>query len=139
MMQGTALFLLSLVATSSLLLKTTVNGRNFLKSVVPRYGWPGLMFCLWGIYSFMYNGLLKSEAWRDGAFLWTGLLIVNVLQIAIGYLMAYGLVIKYVFSGDETALRKRDQLIERLSLLQSKTGIAGLIAGGGYMLVSAFY
>ena len=138
MIYGITLIILGLLASPAILLNCKsdakllsnkkVDAKELLDKLVPYQGWAGLIFCFWGIWGIIscilnLNYLSLVPVW------WITWLLCSLAQALLGFLLGYGLIVKYVLSKNEAAKEKGDQLLAKLQPLQGKIGIFGIIMG----------
>ncbi len=128
MIYGISIILLSLIAVPSLILARRPDAQEILDKIAPFQGWIGVAFCIWGILGIvqtvLYLGLLATAP-----ITWLTMLACSVVIAALGFLLGYGLIAKFILSGNVEAKAKGDQLREKLAPLQSTLGIAGIGIG----------
>jgi hypothetical protein len=97
--------------------------------LTPYQGIGGVILLIWSLISLIrlliHAGILLR--WVPGAFV-TGLLVCLV-SIALGFLMGYALIGKYVLSKNEQAAAKGELVRAKLAKIQIPLGIAGIVLG----------
>ncbi len=127
------LILLGILSVPSLILAKKPDAKELLDKITPYQGWIGVVFAFWGIWgiiSCVLNlGLLSSAplAW----ILW---FVTVVTTAVLGFILGYGLIMKYLLSKNETAKEKGEQLLAKLTPLQGKFGIVAIVLGIVYLL-----
>lgn len=139
MAQGFSLVILGIIAASSLALTSKPNAKELLHKVVPFQGWIGLGFCFWGIYSIISNNILNIDQLQNSQVDEITSLCVNIMQMVLGYLLGYSMVLKYVFAENKEVRQKGDLLLIKAAPLQGKLGIAAIIMGLGSILNWTFF
>jgi hypothetical protein len=128
---GITLIILSLIAVPSLILAKKPNAQELLDKVAPYQGWIGVVFCFWGIWGLIQ--LLLSLGWLSLGvpFIigWVTWLLYAIVETTLGFILGYSLIVKYVLSKNEAAKEKGAQVLAKLTPLQGKLGILGLIVG----------
>ena len=56
-------------------------------------------------------------------------ILVNIFQVLLGYFLGYGLISKYVYTGNKQSKQKGDELLLKLAPVQGKIAVAALSAG----------
>lgn len=135
MIQGISLMILGVIAASSLVYSTHRSAKTILNKIVPSQGWIGFLFCLWGLYSFISRGILEPERLAEQPLCWWNLLGINMMQIAIGGLLCYTMISKFVFSGSKEAKGKGDQRLLEFATVQGWFGVAGMAIGAGSIFI----
>ncbi len=114
-----------LIACSSLIISKKPNAKELLDQLTPYQGWIGVVLTFWGVWgvitSFLnirYIGL----AWGIG-------LGVSIVEFVVGFLLAYGLISKYLLEKNETAKAKGAELRQKLVIYQVPAGVILVILG----------
>lgn len=141
MFYGILLIILGLLASPSLLLSKKPDAKELLDKLVPYQGWAGVVFCFWGIWgiisSILSIGILSYGLW--GIIYWVTLLAVSLVEVILGFILGYSLIVKYVLSKNETAREKGEQALAKIRPLQGKIGIIGIIVGVWLIICSFLY
>ena len=126
------------IAASAFIVKKQPNAQEVFNKVVPYQGIMGAVLGLWSIWTLIdgFRGL--SALSRLAAFgistgkysfaIWMQI-ISSALGIGLGFLLAYGLVNKYVLSGNAAATEKGAQMQAKLVGIQVPLGGAGIVCG----------
>jgi hypothetical protein len=126
------------IAAAGFIVKKQPNAQDVINKLVPYQGIMGAILGLWSIWTLIdgFRGL--SAISRAAAFgLATGRfsfavwvqIISSVVGIGLGLLLAYGLVNKYVLSGNAAAAEKGAQMQAKLVGVQIPLGGAGIACG----------
>ena len=138
---GITLIFLSLVAVPSLILAKKPNAQELLDKVAPYQGWIGVVFCFWGIWGLI--SLLLNLGWLGygiyGIISWVTWLSYAVVETTLGFILGYSLIVKYVLGKNEAAKEKGAQVLAKLTPLQGKLGILGLIVGVWCIICSIIF
>ena len=135
MIYGISLILLSILAVPSLLLSKRPDAKELLDKITPYQGWIGMVFCffgLWGILQALFHINIFSTWWIT----WVA---GSTLQAALGFLLGYGLISKYILSKNEDAEKKGAELIANLGPIQGKLGILGLGLGAWMVVLDVLF
>lgn len=133
MIYGITLILLGLLAVPSLLLSKKPDAQALLDKITPYQGWIGLVFAFWGVWGII-SAILNLGWLTTFPIYWITFLLVSVVEAALGFILGYGLIVKYVLSKNETAAEKGAQLLAKLAPLQGKLGIAAIVLGIWYFV-----
>lgn len=133
---GISLILLSILAVPSLLLSKKPNAKELLAKIEPYQGWIGMVFCFWGIWGIV-SAVLTIGWLSTWPILWITYLVGNIVTAALGFMLGFGLINKYVLSKNEAAKEKAEELRAKIAPKQGKLGLVGLILGA-WMIVSSF-
>ncbi|WP_435315198.1 hypothetical protein [Cellulophaga fucicola] len=133
---GISLILLSILAVPSLLLSKKPNAKELLEKFEPYQGWIGMVFCFWGIWGIV-SAVLTIGWLSTWPILWITYLVGNIVTAALGFMLGYGLINKYVLSKNEAAKAKAEVMRAKIAPKQGKLGLIGLVLGA-WMIVSSF-
>jgi len=127
------------LAIPSMIAKKQPNAGEALAKLVPYQGIIGIVLLLWGLWMLFTDVL-------GGGFtllsyispLWGILyLLTDIVSIALGALLGYGLIAKYALSGNAEAAKGGAAVHAKLASVQVPLGIAG-IALGIFLIVLRF-
>lgn len=136
MIYGITLILLSFIAVPSLILSKKPNAKELLDKIAPYQGWIGLIFCFWGIWGIVTAVL--NMGWITSAPIWWGTLLAgSVVEAGLGFMLGYGMINKLLFSKNEEAKQKAEEIRAKIAPKQGKLGLLGL-AVGVWMIVASF-
>ena len=113
-----------LIAASSLIIAKKPNAQELLDKLTPYQGWIGVVLLAWSIRGIL--GLLSYFSIIQ--------LVGNAVMFIVGFLLAYGLLSKYLLEKNETAKEKGQQLRVKLVKFQVPAGVI-LFALGVYTLI----
>ena len=128
MIYGITLIILGLLASPSLLLSKKPDAKDLLDKIVPFQGWIGIVFCLWGIWGII-SCILNIGILSTFPIWWITWLLCSLAEALVGFLLGYGLIVKYVLSKNEAAKEKGAQMLAKLQPLQGKLGIFAIVMG----------
>jgi len=108
-----------LIAASSLIVAKKPNAQELLDKITPYQGWIGIVLVIWSIQGligiFSYFSIIS--------------LIITIVMFIVGFLLAYGLISKYLLEKNETAKAKGQELRTKLVKFQIPSGVILLILG----------
>lgn len=136
MIWGITLILLSIIAVPSLLLSKKPNAKELLEKIEPYQGWIGFAFFFWGVWGIIstllnIGGLTLYPIW------WITLLLGNIIEAVLGFMLGFGLINKFILSKSEAGVEKGNRLRAKLAPKQGQLGILGL-AVGAWMIIASF-
>ncbi len=137
MITGITLIVLSLIAVPSLILAKKPDAKELLAKIAPYQGWIGLVFFVWGVYGLIFSGILGMSWMATWPVYWATTLIVNIMQILLGFLLGFGMLSKYVLSKNEEAKAKAEELLAKMAPKQGLIGMIG-IGVGIWSIVASF-
>jgi hypothetical protein len=138
MIYGIILIALGLLAVPSLVLAKKPNAKEIFNKVAPYQGAIGILAILLGIWDIIY-ALQNLDFLRMGTplgvFVWVLIVAMGLVELALGFIMGYGLISKNLLAKNEVARAKGEALLARLVPLQGKIGIAAIIIGIIYLIL----
>jgi len=139
MIYGLMLILLSLIAVPSLILSKKPNAQELLDKIAPYQGWIGFVFCIWGVWGII--SCLMHIGWLGHGSMWLTIwwitwLAASLVSALLGFILGYGLISKHLLSKNEAAKAKGEQLRVKLTAMQGKLGIFGIIVGVWCIIVN---
>jgi len=108
-----------IIAASSLIVAKKPNAQELIDKLTPYQGWIGVVLTFWGV-----RGILFSLS----HFSIIGL-AMSAVTFVVGFLLAYGLISKYILEKNETAKEKGQQLRAKLINYQVPAGVILIILG----------
>jgi len=108
-----------IIAASSLIVAKKPNAQELIDKIAPYQGWIGVVLLIWSI-----QGLLASIA----AFSIIAL-ATSAIMFIVGFLLAYGLLSKYLLEKNEEAKEKGQQLRLKLVKYQVPAGVVLIVLG----------
>lgn len=115
-----------LIAASSLLVAKKPNAQELIDKLTPYQGWIGVVLLIWSI-----RGALGLMSYFSIIFL-----IIIIVEFIVGFLLAYGLLSKYLLEKNETAKAKGQVLRVKLAKFQVPAGVILLLLGVYSLLIS---
>jgi hypothetical protein len=131
-----ALIVCGVLAAAGWIAKKQPNSREMIEKLSPYQGWIGLIVCIWGAWQIILSVL--NMGWMTHApVLWFTLLATGVLEFALGFLLGFALITRYVLTNSPDAVLKGEQLRGKLVGIQIPMGLAG-IGLGLWCLIAGF-
>jgi len=119
-MNAIILILLGVLASSSMIVKMKPDAKDLIDKIVPIQGWLGLVGFVYGIY---YTFVVVTRYFSVVG------ISISLLMAALGLLMGFGLISKYMLSKNEQAMAKGEAIRAKLATFQIPLGIAGIVVG----------
>ncbi|HUU97041.1 MAG TPA: hypothetical protein VM487_14985 [Phycisphaerae bacterium] len=114
-----------LLGAANLIIAKKPNAKELIEKLTPYQGWIGVVLVLWGIWDLV--GVFRSLGVLSAAPVWWVLYLVTaVTELALGFLLGYGLISKYVLGSSPQALEKGQQLRARLANYQGPLGVVAI-------------
>ncbi len=124
-----------LIAISSVIVAKKPNAAELLDKLTPFQGWIGLVLTFWGIWDIIQSLLNIGHI---GLF-WAIGLCIGLSEFIVGFLLAYGLISKYLLEKNETAKQKGQELRLKLTKYQIPAGFILIALGVLYILLMIIY
>jgi len=114
-----------LLGAANLIAARKPDARAMIEKLTPFQGWIGVVLVVWGLQDVIH--VLRSMSVLSAApFWWLVSLITTLTELALGFLLGYGLIAKYVLSGRPQALEKGQQLQGQLAKYQGPLGVTAI-------------
>ncbi len=124
-----------LIATSSVIVAKKPNAKELLDKLTPFQGWIGLILTFWGVWGIIQSFLSIAHI---GLFWGIGL-GVSIAEFIVGFLLAYGLISKYLLEKNETAKQKGQELRLKLTKYQIPAGFILIVLGVLAIVLTIMY
>jgi hypothetical protein len=133
---GIVLIALGLLAASSSIVARRPDAQSYIDALVPYQGWLGFVTCLWGVW-IVFNAVLNLGWLGYVPIWWITFAASGALQFALGLLLGYALLTKFLLSRNAEAMRRGEQV--RLSLVPYQTTLGYLAIVLGLWTVAATF
>jgi hypothetical protein len=118
-----------ILAASSLIIQKKPEAKELIEKMTPYQGIGGVILLIWGLISLIHL-LVHAGIYLRWVPVWfVTALVICLVSMALGFLMGYGLISKYVLSKNETAAAKGELVRAKLTKIQVPLGIAGILLG----------
>lgn len=114
-----------LIAASSLIVAKKPNAQELLDKLTPFQGWIGVILTIWGVWGLISSLLNIGSLGID----WIIGLAVAAAEFIVGFILAYGLISKYILEKNEEAKQKGQALRTKLVKYQVPAGVVLIILG----------
>jgi len=126
MLDGLITIIGGLLAASALIIARKPNAQQLIDKLTPYQGWIGVGMFGWGVWETVMlvshlSALIHMPLWLA---MW---LAVAVADLAVGFLLGFGLITKYTLRGNATAIARGQAIRTRLAPYQ---GLFGVLAMG---------
>ncbi len=139
MFWGITLILLSIIAVPSLILSKKPNAEEFLEKIEPFQGYVGLIFFFLGVWGIVSSFVLHIGWLTTNPIWWTTLLVGNIIETTLCFMLGFGLISKFLLFENETEKEKGNQLREKLAPKLGSLGFVGLAMGAWIITASFLY
>jgi ABC-type Na+ efflux pump permease subunit len=125
---GIVLIVLGGLAASSSIVARRPDAQSYIDALVPYQGWIGFITCIWGVW-IIFNAVLHLSWLGSIPIWWVTFAATGALEFALGLLLGFALLTKYLLSRNAEALRRGEQV--RLSLVpyQTTLGYVAIVLG----------
>ena len=138
LISGIVLIALGLLAASSSIVAKRPDIKSYIDALVPYQGWLGFVACLWGIW-IVFNAILHPEWIRYIPLWWLTFAASGALAFCLGFLLGYGLLTQYLLSRNEEAMRRGEQLRQKLMPYQTTMGYAAILLGAWSVVATVLF
>jgi hypothetical protein len=125
---GLVLIALGMLAASSGIVARRPDAQRYIDALVPYQGWLGFVACLWGIW-IIFNAVLHLDWIGYVPIWWITFALTGALEFAIGLLLGYALLTKYLLSRNAEATRRGEQMRLTLVPYQTTLGYVAIVLG----------
>ena len=125
---GLVLVALGVLAAASSIVARRPDAQIYIDKLVPYQGWLGFIACLWGVW-IIISAVINLNWFSYVPVWWLTYLATGALIAALGLLLGYALLTKFILSHNAEAVRRGEQV--RLSIVpyQVMLGYAAVILG----------
>jgi hypothetical protein len=125
---GLVLVALGVLAAASSIVARRPDAQIYIDKLVPYQGWLGFIACLWGVW-IIISAVINLNWFTYVPVWWLTYLATGALIAALGLLLGYALLTKFILSHNAEAVRRGEQV--RLSIVpyQVALGYAAVILG----------
>ncbi|ANE51691.1 hypothetical protein [Flavisolibacter tropicus] len=123
-----------LLAASGFIIRKKPNAQELIDKIAPYQGWIGMVMFGWGIWEIF--GALRLTEWLSNGFAltWTFWLLCGIADLAVGFILGFGLISTYVFRGNTAAIEKGEAVRMKLLNYQIPLGFLAIIMGILYII-----
>lgn len=122
-----------ILAASALIVAKKPNAKELINKLTPYTGWIGIVMFCWGVYGVLnivrFLGILTAAP-----LFFVFALAITLSDLAVGFLLGFGLITKYTLNGSPGARARGEQLRERLVPYQATFGIISIVCGVLYII-----
>ena len=122
-----AVFVGGVLAAASLIVAKKPDAKELIDKLTPYQGWIGIVLFFWSIYALIFS-LQWMVILKIYPIFWIALLVSSLVGLLLGFLLGFGLITKYVLSKNEAAMKKGQELRQKLSTFQGPLGLVAIAA-----------
>ena len=137
MIYGILLIVFGLLAIPTLVIAKKPDAKELFDKVAPFLGWIGVVAILigfWDLIFFIRNLGYLGTSTRNTVII-VFYLAIAVVQLALGFIMAYSLISKYLLSKNPEAQAKGEATLAKLMPFQGRLGIGAIALGILYLIL----
>ena len=124
-----------LLGASSIIIGKRPDAKQLIDKLLPYHGIIGVVMLLWGLRDAFQ--LLRSLSVIGHVTLgWLVFLVTTLTELGLGFLLGYGLIVKYVLGNHPQAVAKAEQVRAKLRAYQGPLGVTAIILAVVYFLTS---
>lgn len=118
-----------ILAAAPLIVKMKPDAQALIEKMVPYQGIGGVILLIWGLIS-LIRLLIHVKMLLEWVPAWfVFYLAVCLVSIALGFLLGFALLSKYVLSKNEQAAAKGELVRAKLTKIQVPLGVVGIVLG----------
>lgn len=125
MVYAIVLFLLGVLAASSVIVKSKPNAQELIDKLVPIQGWLGFVACIWGVIGII-QAVLGLGMLTSAPIWWITWLATSIVTASLGLLLGFSLLSKFILSKNEAAMAKGEALRMKLAGYQIPLGLIAI-------------
>jgi hypothetical protein len=133
---GLILLALGALAAASSIVARRPDAQAYIDKMVPYQGWFGFITCLWGAW-IIINAIINLNWFTYVPVWWLTYLATGVVNATLGLLLGYALLTKFIFSHNDTAAQRGEQIRVAIVPYQTMLGYAA-IGLGLWTIVATF-
>ena len=122
-----AVFVGGVLAASSLIIARKPDAKELIDKLAPYQGSIGVVLFLWSIYALIWS-LGYTILLKIFPIFWIALFASALVGIVLGFLLGFGLITKYVLSKNEEAMKKGQEIRQKLTRFQGPLGLVAIAA-----------
>jgi hypothetical protein len=108
------------LAASTFIVQKQPNARQYIDKLTPYQGWIGIITLLDGVLNLIH---VLFGHYPDS------LLVTAALELVLGFLLGYGLIVHYMLRDSAEATTKAEHIRGKLSTAQIPLGLVALVLG----------
>jgi hypothetical protein len=123
-----------ILAAAGLIIARKPDAKALIDKLTPYQGWIGLCMFGWGIHEVI--GVLTNMGYMKTAFgSWLFWALTGASDLLVGFLLGFGLIVKYALGKNATALARGTQIRQKLAAYQGVFGVVSIVLGVVYIVL----
>ncbi len=131
MLGGIITILGGILAASGFIIARKPNAKELIDKIVPYQGWIGVVMFFWGVWE-VISSVLGMGLLAIAPLTWIFWVLCGVADLLVGFILGFALISKWTMSGNEAALKKGQDLREKLVKIQVPLGFMAIVMGALY-------
>jgi len=127
-----------LLGASNIVLGKRPDAKPLIDKLTPYQGYIGVILLIWGVID-LINFLRALGAFGAAPFLMLIFLLVVVCELGLGFLLGYGLIMKFVGGKSPEATAKAEQVRAKLLPYQGPLGLTAIVLVVVYLILCIRY
>ena len=123
-----------ILAASALIIARKPNAKELINKLTPYQGWIGVVMFGWGVWEII-NSVRFLEVLKVAPLIWTFVLASGIADLVVGFLLGFGLIMKYTLGNSPTAQLRADNVRVKLATYQGTFGLVAIALGVLYILL----
>ena len=125
---GLILLALGALAAASSIVARRPDAQAYIDKMVPYQGWFGFITCLWGAW-IIINAIINLNWFSYVPVWWLTYLATGIINASLGLLLGYALLTKFIFSHNDSAAQRGEQICVAIVPYQTMLGYAAIVLG----------
>jgi hypothetical protein len=122
-----------ILAASGFIIKRMPNAQSLIDKIAPYQGWIGTLMFFWGIWETLHS-VMNLALLKTHALTWVFWTLSGVADLAVGFLLGFGLITHYALSKNATAMAKGQRIRSTLMGVQAPLGLVAVAMGALYIV-----
>ena len=122
-----------LLAASALIIARKPNAKDLIDRLTPYQGWIGLVLFFWGTWDTIAI-VRHLGALTHAPLLMLFAIAITVTDLAVGFLLGFGLITKYTLANSPRARDRGQQIRAKLAAYQGVFGLCAIALGATYIV-----
>ena len=124
---------LGALAAASSIVARRPDAQAYIDKMVPYQGWFGFITCLWGAW-IIINAIINLNWFSYVPVWWLTYLATGIINASLGLLLGYALLTKFIFSHNDSAAQRGEQIRVAIVPYQTMLGYAATFSACGRSL-----
>lgn len=122
-----------ILAASGFIIKRMPNAQSLIDKIAPYQGWIGTLMFFWGVWETLHS-LMNLSLLKTHALTWVFWALSGFADLAVGFLLGFGLITHYALSKNAAAMAKGQRIRATLMGVQAPLGVVAVAMGALYIV-----